>query len=526
MTLRKSLPKVAVLGTGYWGKNLVRNFYNLGCLKVVADQNPETVRDICEAYPGVIGVGGLEEILADPEVAGVALATPAPDHAKSAMMALSAGRDVLAEKPLALSMEDGISMVSLANSKGLILMVDHLMNRHPAITHLKEMIRMGEFGRLCHIWSRRLNLGRLRAEENALWSLAPHDISLIINLLGGATPLSVKASGGAYLTEGIEDMAECDLLFPAGVTAHISVSWLNPFKEMRLAVVGLDKMAVFDDLAPWEDKLVIYPHRIKWRGLNPESERAEPIKVPLPEVEPLKEQCRAFLAAISTRERPQDSHSEEALAVLSVLTAMDRAFREGRPQTPESLELGHSSFVHPTAILDTGVTVGPGTKIWHFSHILSGSVIGNNCNLGQNVVIGPRVKIGNGCKIQNNVSVYEGVTLEDDVFCGPSMTFTNVVNPRSFIKRMRELKTTKVKRGASIGANATVVCGHVLGEYCFIAAGSVVTRDVPPYALMKGNPARRAGWMCRCGAKLPPELQCPSCGQKYTENDGRLTPNM
>jgi UDP-2-acetamido-3-amino-2,3-dideoxy-glucuronate N-acetyltransferase len=136
------------------------------------------------------------------------------------------------------------------------------------------------------------------------------------------------------------------------------------------------------------------------------------------------------------------------------------------------------------------------------------------------------VRIGNGCKIQNNVSVYEGVELEDDVFCGPSMVFTNVINPRAFIRRMREMKTTKVRRGASIGANATIVCGHTLGEYCFIAAGSVVTSDVPSYALMKGAPARRSGWMCRCGTKLPQELQCPSCGQKFLEREGNLTPAM
>jgi UDP-2-acetamido-3-amino-2,3-dideoxy-glucuronate N-acetyltransferase len=308
------------------------------------------------------------------------------------------------------------------------------------------------------------------------------------------------------------------------VTAHISVSWLNPFKECRLAVVGLDKMAVFDDLAPWEDKLVIYPHRITWRGLQPDSERAAPVKVPLTQIEPLKEQCQGFLDAITARREPEDSNAFEALTVLSVLTAMDRSYREGRPEVPEPVDAAGGGFVHSTATVDSGAVVGPGTKIWHFSHIMEGSVLGDHCNVGQNVVIGPRAKVGNRCRIQNNVSVYEGVELGDEVFCGPSMVFTNVNNPRAFIKRMGESKRTTVGRGATIGANATVVCGHELGEYSFVAAGSVVTKDVPAYALVMGNPARRAGWVCRCGVKLPKDLTCPSCGLRYSESGGNLSP--
>ena len=160
-------------------------------------------------------------------------------------------------------------------------------------------------------------------------------------------------------------------------------------------------------------------------------------------------------------------------------------------------------FVHESSYVDEPSTIGEGTKIWHFSHILKGVTVGKKCNIGQNVVIGPNVKVGDNVKIQNNVSVYEGVELEDNVFCGPSMVFTNVFNPRSEVVRKDEYRKTLVKRGASIGANATVVCGSTIGEYAFIGAGSVVTRDVPAYALVMGNPARRTGWMCRCGEKLP-----------------------
>ena len=183
---------------------------------------------------------------------------------------------------------------------------------------------------------------------------------------------------------------------------------------------------------------------------------------------------------------------------------------------------GSTVFVHETACLDDQVSLGGGTKIWHFTHILSGSVVGENCNIGQNVVIGPDVRIGKGCKIQNNVSVYKGVTLEDDVFCGPSMVFTNVFNPRAHIQRMDEARPTLVRQGATIGANATIVCGITVGRYALIGAGAVVPRDVPDFALIYGNPARQHGWVCACGEKLPKDLRCPACGKAYLLRDGRL----
>jgi UDP-2-acetamido-3-amino-2,3-dideoxy-glucuronate N-acetyltransferase len=179
-------------------------------------------------------------------------------------------------------------------------------------------------------------------------------------------------------------------------------------------------------------------------------------------------------------------------------------------------------FVHPTAIIDPGVAIGAGTKVWHFAHILSGSVIGERCVLGQNVVVGPSVRIGNGCKVQNNVSVYAGVTLEDDVFCGPSMVFTNVINPRAFIERKDEFRPTLVKKGATIGANATVICGVTIGAFAMIGAGAVVTRDVPDFALMTGVPARRIGWVSRAGERLGAGLVCPRNGDHYAIENGRL----
>jgi len=183
-------------------------------------------------------------------------------------------------------------------------------------------------------------------------------------------------------------------------------------------------------------------------------------------------------------------------------------------------------FIHESSYVDDGVEIGEGTKIWHFCHILSGSKIGKNCVLGQNVMVGPNVKIGNNVKIQNNVSVYEGVEIEDEVFCGPSCVFTNVINPRAFIERKHEFKKTLVKRGATIGANATIVCGVTIGEYAFVGAGAVVTKDVPPYALVVGVPARQIGWVCKCGVRLEFNENniaiCKSCGNKYKLEEGRI----
>lgn len=177
-------------------------------------------------------------------------------------------------------------------------------------------------------------------------------------------------------------------------------------------------------------------------------------------------------------------------------------------------------LIHVSSYVDDGAVIGRGTKIWHFCHILAGTVIGENCSIGQNAMIGPKVRVGNGCKIQNNVSLYEGVELADDVFCGPSCVFTNVINPRANVSRKAEFKSTPVGQGATIGANATIVCGHSLGAYCLIGAGAVVTKDVPDYALMVGTPARRMGWMSRAGEQLDASLICKATGEKYAESMG------
>ncbi len=185
-------------------------------------------------------------------------------------------------------------------------------------------------------------------------------------------------------------------------------------------------------------------------------------------------------------------------------------------------DVGKNIFVHETAVVDTGTSIGDGTKIWHFAHILSGTIIGSNCSIGQNVMAGPDVSIGDGCKLQNNVAIYKGVTLDENVFCGPSMVFTNVLTPRAHVERKDEFAPTHIGKGATLGANCTIVCGHNVGAYAMVGAGAVVTRDVPAYALVVGNPARQIGWVSEAGERLGPDLVCPRDNSRYILHDEKL----
>lgn len=523
-------PQIAVVGGGYWGKNLVRNFNDLNALHAICDHDKERLVILGDQYPKA-QILSYPEILENSEILGVAIATPAETHQDFIRQAILAGKDVFVEKPLCLSVHAGESLVTLAKEKNCILMVGHLLWYHPVIQKLKVLINQGELGRIQYIYSNRLNLGKIRREENILWSFAPHDISVILGLLD-EEPDKVSAQGGNYLHPQIADVTVSLLSFPSGVKAHIFVSWLHPFKEQKLIVVGDRKMAVFDDMEK-EEKLRLYPHSIEWKNHIPVPNKAEAEWVRCEQGEPLRAECLHFLDAISKRTRPR-TDGEEGLRVLKVLEQCQKALAENSTFKRSGLfEKKPPYFVHDSAFIDEGVVIGAGSKIWHVSHVLEGSRIGKKCQIGQNCVIGPNVNIGDGVKIQNNVSVYEGVTLEDHVFCGPSMVFTNVYNPRSEIPRMDQLRPTLVKKGASIGANCTIVCGVTIGTYAFIGAGSVVTKDVPDYALMRGNPARRTGWYCQCGLKLSfPHVgragidaigKCTECGRTYQSGQDRIT---
>ena len=531
----KKVPSVAVIGSGYWGKNLVRNFHQLGVLKLICDKNKATIDQFRKQYTDVETCLDLKEVLGHKDINAVVVATPAESHFSVVHEALSAGKHVFVEKPLALTEKEGQQLVKLAELNELVLMVGHILQYHPAVIKLRELINSGELGKIQYLYSNRLNIGKIRNEENILWSFAPHDISVILMLLG-EMPDTVYSTGGSYLQQRIPDTTLTTMDFPSGVKAHIFVSWLHPYKEQKLVVVGDKKMAVFDDVS--EEKLLLYPHRIDWVDRIPVASKEEAEVVPLTMEEPLNTECRHFLECLEKEQQPR-TDGQEGLRVLRILHASQASLddngsniRLGSPlkaererQTAISSRpsvryngVAENCFIHESAYLDAGVEIGESTKIWHFSHILSGSRIGKNCNIGQNVVVGPDVAIGSGCKIQNNVSIFKGVTLEDHVFCGPSMVFTNIYNPRSEIPRMEEVRPTLVKRGATIGANATIVCGTTIGRYAFIGAGAVVTRDIPDFALMAGTPARQIGWMCGCGERLTKALGCESCGRQFEQN--------
>ncbi len=525
--LSESKIKVAVVGVGYWGRNIVRNFHELGALALLCDADRSIEEGCRHEYESVRFCRDFSVVLSDPSIAAVALATPAATHYEMAKAALEAGKDVLVEKPLAIDVKQGEDLVELAASKRRILMVGHILRYHPAVLKLQELIQEGALGQINYLYSNRLNIGKIRTEENILWSFAPHDISVMLSLLNEA-PNRVTCQGGAYLNHHIFDVTLSLFEFPSGVQAHIFVSWLHPVKEQRLVVVGTEKMAVFDDTA--EYKLILYPHRVEWRNRVPTAVKAKGEIVDLDNREPLRAECQHFLDCVGYRTSPL-SDGAEGLRVLRVLDACQRSLLRGgiavEPSDVQSEKQQLPYFVHESAYVDNGAEVGAGTKIWHFSHIMKGARIGERCIIGQNVNVDGGAIIGNCVKIQNNVTVYAGVVIEDDVFLGPSCVLTNVTNPRAQVNRHSLYETTRLKRGCTVGANATIVCGVTIGRYAFVGAGSVVTKNVADFALVVGNPAHQIGWMSRHGHRLDspdPDgvMRCPESGYRYKEADSSV----
>ena len=322
-------PHIALLGCGYWGKNLARNLHELGALQLVCDPAEPGRKTAAENAPGVATSSEFNDALKSEDIKAVAIATPAETHFEVVSAALKAGKDVFVEKPLALQASEGEQLKGLAQERGCILMVGHLLEYHPAVGRLHELINEGELGKLNYIYSNRLNFGKVRTEENVLWSFAPHDVAVILRLIG-EMPTEVTCNGGSYITPGLADVTISTLLFQSGRRAHIFVSWLNPFKQQKLVVAGERRMAVFDDVTT-EDKLVLYDQRVDFQEATPVLKNDGQQAIAFPGDEPLRRECEHFLECVVTRRSPL-TDAESGVRVLRVLEACQASLEQnGRP---------------------------------------------------------------------------------------------------------------------------------------------------------------------------------------------------
>lgn len=323
------MSRIAVFGCGYWGQNLVRNFHQLGALAMVCDLAEPGRARAREISPSAEVVDDFEAALGREDIDAIVLATPAETHWSLAISAMQAGKDVFVEKPMALDAREGAEMNRVAEANGRVLMVGHLLEYHPAVLKLREMIDSGVLGRVNYIYSNRLNFGKIRTEENALWSFAPHDIAVILRLFG-TMPIEVTCVGGSYLTPNLADVTVSCLHFPTGQRAHIFVSWLNPFKEQKLVVFGDRQMAVFNDMEK-EAKLVVYNQRVEFDNRKPVLQKGESSIVPLPLDEPLRKECEHFIECVRTRKQPLTS-GVNGVQALQVLQACQTSLQlNGRP---------------------------------------------------------------------------------------------------------------------------------------------------------------------------------------------------
>lgn len=315
--------RVAQVGCGYWGKNLVRNYAEIGALGAVVDAHPETASRMAAEFS--VPALTFDQALADPALKGLSFATPAAEHASGAIAALQAGKHVFVEKPLALTVEEGRRMISAALAADRVLMIGHLLQYHPIFATLRNMVSTGAIGDLHYIYSNRLSLGKFRTEEDVLWSFAPHDLSMILALTGERRVELVSARGKSFATPGIDDISTLQLQFEGGLAGHVFTSWAHPFKEQRLVCIGSTGMAVFEDSQPdWSRKLAIYRHEIDTSGPVPIPNASLAEYIDVPRSEPLKTECQRFVDAIAGRQ-PTLTDGEEGLRVLDVLERATRS---------------------------------------------------------------------------------------------------------------------------------------------------------------------------------------------------------
>ena len=491
--MQQSNKFIAQIGTGYWGINLVRDLSKIGVLKKICEIDTKIINNLKKDYPDLDITDDWKSVLNDDSITAVVIALPAENHYKFTKEALENNKDVFVEKPLSLNLYEAEELVKLAEEKNKILMVGHVLRYHPCIKKIEEIIKNKIIGDLYYINCSRKNLGKIRHVENVLWSFAPHDISLILSLVNNAKPLNIKCIGQKHLSNNIDDVTDTFLEFPGNCFAHISVNWLHPFKEQRTTIVGSEGMLVFDDTKSNDEKLTICKKYLsKKPGEYPEVNKSEFKNVKCDWVEnkrPLQLECEHFVNCCKTRQIPL-TDGKEGLEVLKILDICHKQLSCVNTLKKEI----NNYFVHDSAIIGDNVVIGNGSKIWNNTHIQGGK-IGNNCSIGQGCYMAPGSTLGNNCKVQNNVSIYSGVHCEDNVFLGPSMVFCNDINPRAIFSKNGNYMKTLVKEGASIGANATILPGITIGKCAFIGAGAVITKNVPNYAVMVGNPAKQISVM-------------------------------
>lgn len=487
---------LAVVGGGYWGRNLIREFYALNVLKIICDIDDSTFEFYREKYPEVIVTKDWAMVLQDSNINSVCISIPEIYHYEYAKSAILAGKDVFLEKPMCLTVAEAEDLHRIVTASDRILMVGLVFNYHPAFVKMRHLVKTGLIGKIQHVMSNRTAFGVYKPETGLIWDLGVHDVSFISSLLDDYKPDVVSCQKAGHLVNhNNQDSIRMTMYYEKlDVYAEIYVSRLHPVPDKRIIIIGTDGIFVFD----LNDKqLLLFESRqninkaISTRTLF---DNVEPQNIPYDTTSALECECRTFIECCRTRTQPI-TDSMESLRVIKILTQFENS------GTKYSVNM-NDVYINPTAMVQSGAKIGSGTKIWHWCHIMQ-AIIGKDCNIGQCCFIESGVQLGNRVRVKNNISLYDGVVCEDDVFLGPSCVFTNDLFPRNrSICPPKAIRQTYIETGASIGANATIVCGNRLGKYCLIGAGSVVIHDVKPYALMVGNPARQIGWVSKFGTKL------------------------
>ncbi len=530
--------KIGVIGCGHWGRELVRKFDSLGVLKTLCDADSNKLAWYREHYPNLLITTSYDELLADNSIDGVVIAHSFDNHCDLARRALAAGKHVYLEKPLVVSEEEKKELLAIAKEHGRILVVGKVLRNHSPFTLLKEIVAKGELGTLKYIYSSRLSTGEIGEDESILWSFSPHDISMILDL-AGQMPEFVAATGPNYFHRKVADLTSSYLQFPSGLRAHIFVSWLHSEKEQKLVLVGDKKIAVFQDKKTPFQKLYIYPHQISWESNTPVPQKAKADIITIDPDELLLNDCQRFLREI-TGKGGEVKIEDQGENILRVLNASQLSINQEGKKIYLSRGINYDNLKMPSPVFNSLHMEDMVDEIITFAddehmarnaekrgnpHLHCDGQAGYKGTMRSVLPFNHLTRDGRGCKIRNNISIYKDLVLESEVFCRSSQEYSPVSIQQSATRQMADKPLTVIKKGATLGANCTIARGSTVGEYAYIGAGAVVLEDVPPHALVVGNPARIKGWVCRCGNRLrfsrDDKSCCSSCLFRYIveEND-------